>query len=98
MKFVINIYGSRKGGNESETDRLCDRLKKSLRDSCPDDDLFFNFIDTDSTENRTDHDDNLMEQIDDGALGCPLITINDEIVADGIMSPETVVKWFEQHR
>lgn len=97
MKFVINVYGSPKDGDGPGTGTLYDRLQKSLEDRCPGDDLYFSFIDINGAVNLTDHDDNLMEQIDEGTLGCPLITVNDEIIADGVMSPGPVVRWFEQH-
>lgn len=91
MKFVINVYGRR----EDEKSTLYEALRTHLPGIRLHDDLFFNFIDIRQTENLTDHDENLMEQLDEGDLGIPAVTVNDEIVSDGTMDPATVIRWFE---
>lgn len=96
MKFVINVYGCR----ENDTSRapgFYRTLQESIRDIRPDDDLHFSFIDIHRTENLTDHDENLMEQIDEGDLVCPVVTINDEIVSDGATDPAPVISRLKAH-
>ena len=93
MKFVINVYG--RAPHEPGFYRT---LQASIRDIRPDDELRFSFIDIRQTENLTDHDENLMEQIDEGDLGCPVITINDEIISDGAADPASVIRWLEARR
>lgn len=97
MKFVINIY-DRNGSGVDRTDieDMYRRLQTTLIGRFPDDAFHFNHIDTDCPDNLTDHDDNLIEQLDQGDLHYPLITVNDEIAADGILEPDRVVRWIEQ--
>ncbi|MCD2138642.1 DUF1462 family protein [Salinicoccus halitifaciens] len=91
MKFVINVYGRQEDGKSG----LYGALRASLPGIRPHDDLFFNFIDIRQTDNLTDHDENLIEQLDEGDLVCPLVTINDEIASDGTTDPDTIIRWFE---
>ncbi|CAM4251927.1 DUF1462 family protein [Lacicoccus alkaliphilus] len=97
MKFVINVYDHDTSGvDPTDAGDMCRRLQKSLNSRFPNDAFHFNHIDAACSENLTDHDDNLIEQLDQGDLHFPLITVNDEIAADGTLDPERVVIWLEQ--
>jgi disulfide oxidoreductase YuzD len=97
MKFVINVY-DRAGSGVDRTDLedMYRRLQTTLIRRFPDAVFHINHIDTANPENLTDHDENLMEQLDQGDLHYPLITVNDEITADGTLDPDPVVRWVEQ--
>lgn len=99
MKYVVNVYG-RKGPSEdsiimSDTEALHNRLHPALQKKFPEDDFYSTFIDMDSGENLTDYDENLIEQIDNGDLSAPLVTINDEIAVHGKIDVDNVIKWLE---
>ncbi|MCG8399367.1 DUF1462 family protein, partial [Bacillus atrophaeus] len=49
------------------------------------------------TENLTDHDEQFIERIQEDELFYPLVTMNDEYVADGYIQMKPVVRFIETH-
>lgn len=102
MKFVVNVYGREvpPAGDVNMLDyrTVCRQLQHALQNKFPEDDFHYNLIDMDAHDNLTDHDENLIEQIDNDDLSYPLVTINDEIAGHGGVKAENVVKWLEQKR
>ncbi len=49
------------------------------------------------TENLTDHDQQFIERINEDELFYPLVTINDEYVADGYVQLKPVTKFIDEH-
>lgn len=102
MKYVVNVYGSgmpsASGVNTPDYRAVCNQLLSALQNRFTDDDFYCNHINIESCDNLTDHDENLIEQIDNGDLSSPLITINDEIAAHGDVKVENILRWLEQKR
>lgn len=102
MKYVVNVYGRKVPSGKSiipgNSEALHNRLQPALQNKFPEDDFYSTLLDMDSVDNLTDYDENLIEQIDNGDLSAPLVTINDEIAAHGDIDVETVVKWLEQKK
>lgn len=102
MKFVVNVYGREvaPAGDVNMPDHraVCKQLQHTLQNKFPEDDFYCNHIDMDAVDNLTDHDENLIEQIDNDDLSYPLVTINDEIVDHGDVKTENVVMCLEQKR
>lgn len=100
MKYVVNVYGRQvppvNDVNMPDAADICERLQHALQNKFPEDDFYYNHIDLDAGDNLTDHDENLIEQIEDGNLSHPLVTINDEIVGQGDVKADYVVRWLEQ--
>lgn len=61
-------------------------------------DFEFTYIDfMNQTENLTDHDQQFIERIKEDELFYPLVTINDELVADGYIQLKPITKFIEEH-
>ncbi|UXV31593.1 YuzD family protein [Mammaliicoccus sciuri] len=60
--------------------------------------LEYTYIDImNQTENLTDHDQQFIERINEDELFYPLVTINDEYVADGYVQLKPVTKFIDEH-
>ena len=58
----------------------------------------FTYIDfMKQTENLTDHDQQFIERIKEDELFYPLVTINDELVADGYIQLKPITKFINEH-
>ena len=61
-------------------------------------DFEFTYIDfMKQTENLTDHDQQFIERIKEDELFYPLVTINDELVADGYIQLKRLTKFIDEH-
>ncbi|GAB1614120.1 MULTISPECIES: YuzD family protein [Mammaliicoccus] len=61
-------------------------------------DFEFTYIDfMKQTENLTDHDQQFIERIKEDELFYPLVTINDELVADGYIQLKPITKFIDEH-
>lgn len=61
-------------------------------------DFEFTYIDfMNQTENLTDHDQQFIERIKEDELFYPLVTINDELVADGYIQLKPITKFIDEH-
>ena len=61
-------------------------------------DFEFTYIDfMKQTENLTDHDQQFIEKIKEDELFYPLVTINDELVADGYIQLKPITKFIDEH-
>ncbi|WP_210617905.1 YuzD family protein [Mammaliicoccus lentus] len=61
-------------------------------------DFEFTYIDfMKQTENLTDHDQQFIERIKEDELFYPLVTINDESVADGYIQLKPITKFIDEH-
>lgn len=102
MKYVVNVYGrkvpSAGGPGTPDYRTVCKQLQHALQNKFPEDDFYCNPIDMDAEDNLTDHDENLIEQIENDDLSSPLVTINDEISAHGDVEVEKIIVWLEQKR
>ncbi|UTH17002.1 YuzD family protein [Macrococcus epidermidis] len=76
---------------------IYDWVQPNLDRKFPDLQFNYNYIDINKSENLTDHDENIIEQINHDELFYPLITMDDEIVADGYIQLPQVTKFVEEH-
>ncbi|MBF0794507.1 YuzD family protein [Mammaliicoccus lentus] len=61
-------------------------------------DFEFTYIDfMKQTENLTDHDQQFIERIKEDELFYPLVTINDELVADGYIQLKPITKFIDEY-
>ncbi|MCD8799493.1 YuzD family protein [Mammaliicoccus sciuri] len=73
-------------------------LQAILGRKYPELNLEYTYIDImNQTENLTDHDQQFIERINEDELFYPLVTINDEYVADGYVQLKPVTKFIEEH-
>ncbi|MCD8786583.1 YuzD family protein [Staphylococcus gallinarum] len=74
-----------------------DWLQPLLKRKYPEISFEFTYIDIEkNTENLTDHDQQFIERIQEDELFYPLVTINDEYVADGYIQLNTLTKFMDQ--
>ncbi|MCD8900410.1 YuzD family protein [Staphylococcus gallinarum] len=74
-----------------------DWLQPLLKRKYPEISFEFTYIDIEKdTENLTDHDQQFIERIQEDELFYPLVTINDEYVADGYIQLNTLTKFMNQ--
>lgn len=72
-------------------------LKPLLRRKYPDVTFEFTYIDFQKdTENLSDHDQHYIEQIEEDELFYPLITMNDEYVADGYIQLKDLTRFMDR--
>ncbi|QYA43125.1 YuzD family protein [Macrococcoides bohemicum] len=76
---------------------IYDWVQPNLDRKFPDLQFNYNYIDINKSENLTDYDENIIEQINNDELFYPLITMDDEIVADGYIQLPQVTKFVEEH-
>lgn len=75
-----------------------DWLQPLLQRKFPDIDFEFTYIDfQNDTENLSDHDQQFIERIQDDELFYPLVTMNDEYVADGYIQTKQITKFVDEH-
>ncbi|MGK9044972.1 YuzD family protein [Mammaliicoccus vitulinus] len=61
-------------------------------------DFEYTYIDIfNQTENLTDHDLQFIERINEDELFYPLVTINDEYVADGYIQLKQITRFIDEH-
>ncbi|RIP35804.1 DUF1462 family protein [Staphylococcus gallinarum] len=76
-----------------------DWLQPVLKRKYPDLSFEFTYIDIEKdTENLTDHDQQFIERIQEDELFYPLVTINDEYVADGYIQLNAITKFMDQYQ
>ncbi|TDM27068.1 DUF1462 family protein [Macrococcoides caseolyticum] len=75
---------------------IYDWIQPNLKRKFPGLTFNFSYIDINNSSNLTDHDENIIEQINNDELFYPLITMDDEIVADGYIQLPQVTKFVEQ--
>ncbi|CAD7360337.1 MULTISPECIES: YuzD family protein [Staphylococcus] len=84
--------------NAPSSENTYDWLKTLLPRKYPDIDFEYTYIDIEkTTENLTDHDVQFIEQIQEDELFYPLVTMNDEYVADGYIQLKPIKRFVEQH-
>ncbi|KFE41423.1 YuzD family protein [Staphylococcus agnetis] len=58
----------------------------------------YTYIDIEKdTENLSDHDLQFIEQIQEGELFYPLVTMNDEYVTDGYVQLKPITRFIDEH-
>lgn len=73
-------------------------LQPLLKRKYPNHHFEFTYIDIDKDlDNLTDHDEQFIERIREDELFYPLVTINDEYVADGYIHTKTVTRFIDSH-
>ncbi|GGI38959.1 YuzD family protein [Mammaliicoccus stepanovicii] len=73
-------------------------LEAILTRKYPNLNIEYTYIDIEKqTENLTDHDQQFIERINEDELFYPLVTINDEYVADGYIQLKSITKFMDQH-
>ena len=73
-------------------------IQPLLQRKYPDINFQFTYIDIEKqTENLTDHDEQYIEQIQNDELFYPLVTMNDEYVADGYIQTKQLTKFIDEH-
>ncbi len=75
---------------------IYDWIQPNLKRKFPELTFNFSYIDINNSSNLTDHDENIIEQINNDELFYPLIAMDDEIVADGYIQLPQVTKFVEQ--
>ena len=99
MRVAVKIYGRdvicascvNAPGSKDTYEWLEALLPKKYSDT----DFRFSYIDLDNAENLSDHDDSLIEQINDDELFYPLVTMNDEVVKDGYVNLKPIYRWLD---
>lgn len=102
MRVAVKVYGRdvicascvNSPGSKDTYEWLEALLPKKFSDT----DFRFTYIDLDSAENLSDHDDSLIEQINDDELFYPLVTMNDEVVQDGYVNLKPIYRWMESKK
>lgn len=99
MKYVVNVYGREIACascvNAPGSTETYEWLQAILNRKYPDADFNFNFIHLDNSENLTDFDESVIEQINEDELFYPLVSINDEVLQDGHIKIKPIQKWIE---
>lgn len=73
-------------------------LQAILNRKYPNENFEYTYIDImKQTENLTDHDQQFIERINEDELFYPLVTINDEFVADGYIQLKQITKFIDEH-
>lgn len=75
---------------------IYDWIQPNLKRKFPGLTFNFSYIDINNSSNLTDHDENIIEQINNDELFYPLIAMDDEIVADGYIQLPQVTKFVEK--
>ncbi|GAB3064820.1 YuzD family protein [Salinicoccus sesuvii] len=100
MKYVINVYGRdvvcASCVNAPGSKDTYEWLEAVLARKYPTEDLNFNYIDIDRTDNLSDFDESIIERINEDELFYPLVTINDEIAQDGHVQLKPIQRMIEK--
>lgn len=73
-------------------------LQALLLRKCPQHHFEFTYIDIrNDTENLTDHDMQFIERINEDELFYPLVTMNDEYVADGYIQYKQITRFIKSY-
>lgn len=102
MRIAVKVYGRdvicascvNAPGSKDTYEWLEALLPKKYSDT----DFRFTYIDLDNAENLSDHDDSLIEQINDDELFYPLVTMNDEVVQDGYVQLKPIYRWLDEQK
>ncbi|TDM12542.1 YuzD family protein [Macrococcus lamae] len=96
----VNVYGANvvcaSCVNAPTSKDIFDWIQPNLRRKFNNLDFTFNYIDITDKEGKSDYDQSLIEQIDNDELFYPLITMNDEVVADGYIQLPQLTKYIER--
>ena len=99
MRVAVKIYGRdvicASCVNAPSSKDTYEWLEALLPKKYSDTDFRFSYIDLDNAENLSDHDDSLIEQINDDELFYPLVTMNDEVVQDGYVNLKPIYRWLD---
>lgn len=97
----VNVYGAdvvcASCVNAPTSKDIFDWVQPNLKRKFNNVDFTFNYIDINDSANHSDYDESIVERIQDDELFYPLITMNDEIVADGYIQLPQLTKYVEQH-
>lgn len=100
MKYVVNVYGREtvcaSCVNAPGSQETYEWLEALLTRKYPDRTFNFNYIDLDRTENLSDFDESIIEQINEDELFYPLVAINDEVLQDGYVQIKPIQKWLDR--
>ncbi|MBO1199388.1 YuzD family protein [Staphylococcus simiae] len=73
-------------------------IQPLLKRKYPEFNFNYTYIDINKdTENLTDHDQQFIERIEQDELFYPLITMNDEYVADGYIQTKQLTRFLDNH-
>ena len=99
MRVAVKIYGRdvicASCVNAPSSKDTYEWLEALLPKKYSNTDFRFSYIDLDNAENLSDHDDSLIEQINDDELFYPLVTMNDEVVQDGYVNLKPIYRWLD---
>ncbi|WJP98371.1 YuzD family protein [Macrococcus bovicus] len=97
----VNVYGAdvvcASCVNAPTSKDIFDWVQPNLKRKFNNVDFTFNYIDINDSANHSDYDESIVERIQADELFYPLITMNDEIVADGYIQLPQLTKYVEQH-
>lgn len=100
MKYVVNVYGRdvvcASCVNAPGSQETYEWLEALLTRKYPDNHFSFNYIDLDESENLSDFDTSVIEQIEQDELFYPLVSINDEILQDGYVQIKPIQRWIDE--
>ncbi|QLK85597.1 YuzD family protein [Staphylococcus sp. 17KM0847] len=101
-KITVVVYGAEvvcaSCVNAPSSRNTFEWLQTLLPQQYPDHNFIFTYIDIDQdTENLTDHDEHFIEQIKADELFYPLITMNDEYVADGYIQLKPLKRYINHN-
>ncbi|MEB7753168.1 YuzD family protein [Staphylococcus pseudoxylosus] len=74
-----------------------DWLQPLLQRKYPDKQFEFTYIDIEKDTEKSDHDQQFIERIQDDELFYPLVTMNDEYVSDGYVQLKDITRFLDNH-
>lgn len=95
----VNVYGAdvvcASCVNAPTSKDIYDWIQPNLKRKFENLDFTFNYINIMDQEEKSDYDMSLIEQINNDELFYPLITMNDEVVADGYIQLPQLTTYIE---
>ncbi|UTH14403.1 DUF1462 family protein [Macrococcus equipercicus] len=96
----VNVYGAdavcASCVNAPTSKDIYDWIQPNLKRKFEQLSFTFNYIDIADEEGLSDYDQSLLEQIENDELFYPLVTMNDDIVADGYIQLPQLTKYIDR--
>ncbi|KAA1042542.1 DUF1462 family protein [Macrococcus equipercicus] len=96
----VNVYGAdavcASCVNAPTSKDIYDWIQPNLKRKFEQLSFTFNYIDIADGEGLSDYDQSLLEQIENDELFYPLVTMNDDIVADGYIQLPQLTKYIDR--
>lgn len=97
----VNVYGAdivcASCVNAPTSKDIYDWIQPNLKRKYENLNFVYHYIDINDKEGHSDYDQSIVERIEDDELFYPLVTMNDEIVADGYIQLPQLTRFVEEH-